>query len=93
MAKNIFQKPPTYPRIEQSADSMAMELLKIPNYDVREALMSGHFRSVIVTNTIRPAVEKQCNFTSYPFKKSWLNDDDLKFAGNRDERLKKKKTH
>ena len=100
MAKNMMFKNSRHTReFEQSADSMAIELLKNTNFDVREALSCLALLDSVDRDKYHSGIqlEKQFNFSSYPFKKSWLNDDDLKFAVSKDEEAKKEedslKTH
>ena len=100
LAKNLMFKNRKHTReFEQSADSMAVELLKNTNYDIREALSCLNLLDSADHDKYHSGLqlEKQFNFSSYPFKKSWLNDDDLKFAVNKDDEIKKEedslKTH
>ena len=100
LAKNLMFKNRRHSReFEEAADSMALELLKNTKYDVREALTCLALLDSSDKDKYdhkRP-FEKQFNFASFPFKKSWLESDELVFADTKTKGEKKEedslKTH
>ncbi len=66
-------------QFEQAADSLALELLKNTPYDVREALTSlALLDSTDGSKYNAPsALEEQFHSPIFPFKKHWLENDDL----------------
>jgi len=100
LSKNLMFRNRRHSRaFEQAADSMALELLKNTGYDVQEALSclaSLDSADKDKYNT-ELALDKQFNFASFPFKKSWLESDDLVFTDTKNRKEKKEedslKTH
>ncbi len=100
LAKNLMFKNRRHSReFEQAADSMALELLKNTKYDLRQALsclalLDSSDKDKYGTEIL---LEQQFNFTSFPFKKSWLENDDLVFKDTNTKGEKKEedslKTH
>jgi predicted Zn-dependent protease len=75
---------------EQSADSMAIELLKNTRYDLREAmgclaLLDSVDRGKYDTNL---DLSRVFHFPLFPFKKRWLQSEDLIFAISKEEKEK-----
>jgi hypothetical protein len=100
LAKNLTFKNRRHAReFEQSADSMALELMKNTGYDVQEVLTCLALLDSVDYDKYHKGLtlEKQFHFASYPFKKSWLEEDDLKFVVTKTEEGKQEedslKTH
>jgi len=98
LLKNLTFKNQRYSReFEESADSMAIELMKNTEFDIHEALSClALLDSVDHTKyDSRFALEKVFSFQNYPFKKSWLEEDAFRFASTEEEQKEAEllKTH
>jgi hypothetical protein len=88
LTRNLLFKNRRHSReFEQSADSMAVELMKNTGYDIKESLTCLALLDSVDKDKYHPQLnlEKIFNFSAFPFKKSWLEDDDLRFIGEKDE--------
>ena len=71
---------------EQSADSMAMELMKNTGFSCAEALNCLAILDSVDKEKYGPAdVSKAFSFPAFSFKKQWLQSDDLIFSSSEDE--------
>ncbi|MEJ7912563.1 MAG: M48 family metalloprotease [Chitinophagaceae bacterium] len=100
LAKNLnFRNRRHSRQFEQAADSMALELLKNTPYDVREALTCLALLDSADSNKYNSAsaLEEQFHTTGFPFKKNWLENDELRFTETKSIREKREedslKTH
>ncbi|MGN6401246.1 MAG: M48 family metalloprotease [Flavisolibacter sp.] len=67
---------------EHAADSMAVELMKNTSYDLTEALNTLALLDSVDKDKYNTPLQlaSHFNFTSYPFKESWLRSDGLMFS-------------
>jgi len=82
VATNLLFKNRRHSRaFEQAADSMALELMKNTNYDIREALTCLALLDSADKDKYNEdlILEKHFNFSLFPFKKSWIENDELVF--------------
>jgi len=99
LAKNLLFRNRRHGRaFEHAADSMALELMKNTNYDIREALTCLSILDSADKDKYSQEVvlEQHFNFASFPFKKSWIENDDLVFVKTEDKEshdLDSLKTH
>ncbi|MDB5197445.1 MAG: hypothetical protein JWP88_1816 [Flaviaesturariibacter sp.] len=72
---------------ETAADSMALELMRNTHFDVRESLsLLAMFDSTDKDKFNVPLeLEKRFHFSNYPFKKRWLESDDLIFTNDKEK--------
>ena len=77
---------------EQSADSMALELMKSTSFDVGEALTTLALLDSVDKDKYDAnlKLEEFFNYAEYPFKKKWLNSSSLSFTDTKEEQAKKK---
>jgi len=66
-------------QFEEAADSMALELLRGTGYDLRGVLTGLALLDSSDQEKYKGplAIERRFNFSAYPFRKSWLESDDL----------------
>lgn len=78
LGKNLLFRTRRHSReFEQSADSMALELMKNTNYDLSEVLTCLALLDSVDKMNYSPvtSLEKRFQFQSYSFKKSWLDEE------------------
>jgi len=88
LARNLLFRNRRHGRaFEHAADSMALELMKNTDYDVSEALTCLSLLDSADKNKYSQGVffEQHFNFPSFPFKKSWIENDDLVFTQTEDK--------
>lgn len=99
LARNITFRSRRHSReFEQAADSMAIELMKNTNYDLKEALSCLALLDSADRDKFNYTLqlENRFNFSAFPFKVSWIQSNSISFAGSKDENLSLKdslKTH
>lgn len=87
LAQNFTFKTRRHSRQHESAaDSVALELLKNTRFDVQESLrLLGMFDSTDKDKFNVPLdLEKRFHYKDYPFKKRWLENDDLVFTTSKE---------
>jgi hypothetical protein len=85
LAKNLMFRSRRHSRVfEQAADSMALELLKNTDYEVKEALSCLQLLDSADKDKYNAgiALEQQFRFEAFPFKSRWLQNEDLRFTTN-----------
>ncbi|MBB1283916.1 M48 family metalloprotease [Flavisolibacter sp. BT320] len=72
---------------EQAADSMALELMKNTPFDLNGVVSTLALLDTAETDKFSAPLqlEKRFHFTSYPFKKSWLESESLFFTKSTEE--------
>lgn len=88
LLKNLMFKNRHHSReFEESADSLAIELLKNTNFDIRESLTCLTLLDSVDKTKYNDGfdLQKVFSFQNYPFKKSWLEEDGFRFASTEEE--------
>jgi len=77
---------------ERSADSMALELMKNTPFDIKEAISCLSILDVADNEKYYTSLQldQLWNFTSFPFKRRWLEANTLKFVSSQEEKAKNK---
>lgn len=94
LGKNLLFRTRKHSReFEQSADSLALELMKKTNFDLSEALnclalLDSVDKSSYVAAT---GLKKTFQFPAYPFKKSWLEEENGLMLASAKKDLEKEK--
>lgn len=100
LGKNLLFRSRRHSRqFEQAADSMALELLKNTAFDVNEALTCLQLLDSADKEKYNSPLllQDRFNFPDFPFKKRWLQSDELVFIESTDTKQTKEedslKTH
>lgn len=91
LSKNLLFRSRRHNRAyEQAADSMALELMKNTGYDVAEALTCLQLLNGADEDKYNNdlALNIRFDFDAFPFKKRWLQHDELRFATTDDVKIK-----
>jgi hypothetical protein len=88
LLKNLMFKSRHHSReFEDSADSLAIEFMKNTEFDIRETLTCLSLLDVADKTKYNDGfdLQKTFSFQNYSFKKSWLEQDEIRFASTQEE--------